>query len=49
MFRLEFGRRLFAAANQPKELDVVPGFGHDVLFEETTWAREVEFFARVIK
>jgi fermentation-respiration switch protein FrsA (DUF1100 family) len=46
---VEFGRRLFAAANQPKELEVVPGFGHDVLFEETTWAREVEFFARVIK
>ena len=46
---VEFGKRLFAAANQPKELDVVPGFGHDVLFEETTWAREAEFFARVIK
>ena len=46
---VEFGKHLFAAANQPKELEVVPGFGHDVLFEETTWAREVEFFARVIK
>jgi fermentation-respiration switch protein FrsA (DUF1100 family) len=46
---VEFGKRLFAAANQPKELDVVPGFGHDVLFEETTWAREAEFFARVIQ
>jgi fermentation-respiration switch protein FrsA (DUF1100 family) len=46
---VEFGRRLFAAAKQPKELDVVPGFGHDVLFEQATWAREVEFFARVIK
>ena len=46
---VEFGKRLFAAANHPKELEVVPGFGHDVLFEETTWAREVEFFARVIK
>jgi fermentation-respiration switch protein FrsA (DUF1100 family) len=46
---VDYGRRLFAAANQPKELDVIPGFGHDVLFEETTWAREVEFFARVIK
>jgi fermentation-respiration switch protein FrsA (DUF1100 family) len=46
---VEFGRRLFAAADQPKELDVVTGFGHEVLFEETTWAREVEFFARVIK
>jgi hypothetical protein len=46
---VEFGKRLFAAANQPKELEIIPGFGHDVLFEETTWAREVEFFARVIK
>ncbi len=46
---VEFGRRLFAAANQPKELEIVSGFGHEVLFEETTWAREVEFFARVIK
>jgi fermentation-respiration switch protein FrsA (DUF1100 family) len=46
---VEFGRRLFAAANQPKELEIVPGFGHDVLFEETTWAREAEFFARMIK
>lgn len=46
---VEFGRRLFAAANQPKELEIVPSFGHDVLFEETTWDREVEFFARVIK
>ena len=46
---VEFGKRLFAAANQPKELEIVPGFGHDVLFEEATWAREAEFFARVIK
>lgn len=46
---VDFGKRLFAAANQAKELDVVEGFGHDVLFEESTWAREVEFFARVIK
>jgi len=45
---VEFGKRLFAAANEPKEMQVVPGFGHDVLFEETTWAREVEFFSRVI-
>jgi fermentation-respiration switch protein FrsA (DUF1100 family) len=46
---VEFGRRLFAAANQPKELEIVQGFGHEVLFEEPTWAREVEFFARMIK
>jgi len=46
---VDFGKRLFAAANQPKELEVVESLGHDVLFEETTWASEVEFFARVIK
>jgi uncharacterized protein len=46
---VEFGRRLFAAANQPKELEVVQGLGHEVLFEETTWARELEFFAKAIK
>jgi uncharacterized protein len=45
---LDFGKRLFAAANEPKEMEIVPGFGHDVLFEETTWAREVEFFGRII-
>ncbi len=44
---LEFGKRLFATANEPKEMQIVAGFGHDVLFEETTWAREVEFFDRV--
>jgi len=46
---VEFGKRLFASASQPKELEIVSGLGHDVLFEETTWARETEFFARVIK
>jgi hypothetical protein len=45
---LEFGKRLFTAANEPKELEIVQGFGHDALFEKTTWAREVEFFERVI-
>ena len=45
---MEFGKRLFAAANEPKELQIIPGFGHEVLFEEITWAREVEFFDRVI-
>ena len=45
---MEFGKRLFAAANEPKELQIIPGFGHEVLFEEITWAREVEFFDRVM-
>ena len=46
---LEFGKRLFAAANEPKEMKIIQGFGHEAMFEEVAWAREVEFFARVIK
>jgi uncharacterized protein len=46
---IELGRRLFAAANEPKEMHVVEGFGHDALFQESTWAREIEFFERVLK
>lgn len=45
---VEYGRKLFAAANEPKELAVIAGIGHDVLFEEATWAREIEFFNRHI-
>jgi hypothetical protein len=45
---LEFGKRLFAAANEPKELEIVQGFGHEAMFEEVAWAREVEFFDRVM-
>ncbi len=44
-----YGKALFAAANEPKELAIIEGFGHDVLFEEATWAKEVEFFDRVIE
>jgi fermentation-respiration switch protein FrsA (DUF1100 family) len=45
---LEFGKRLFAAANEPKEMEVIRGFGHEAMFEEAAWAREVEFFERVM-
>ncbi len=45
---LEFGKRLFAAANEPKEMEIIQGFGHEAMFEEVTWAREVEFFERVM-
>lgn len=41
----ELGKQLFALANEPKELVLVPGFGHEVLFEEATWAKEAEFFS----
>ncbi|MGH6855739.1 MAG: alpha/beta hydrolase [Aestuariivirga sp.] len=43
---VEFGRRLFDAANEPKELAIISGHGHEALFEEATWTREAEFFAR---
>ena len=46
---LEFGERFFAAANEPKEMLVAKGFGHEVLFEESTWEKEIEFFERVLK
>ena len=45
---VEFGKRLFAAANEPKEMEIIRGFGHDAMFEEVAWAREVEFFERVM-
>lgn len=38
------GRALFAMANEPKQIVVIPGAGHDVVFEEEVWAREVAFF-----
>ena len=45
---LEYGERLFAAANPPKEFIVVMGSGHDALFEPSTWAAELDFFRRKI-
>ncbi|HRX37042.1 MAG TPA: alpha/beta fold hydrolase [Aestuariivirga sp.] len=38
------GRVLYAAANEPKELVILPGEGHDVIFSEAVWQREVAFF-----
>ena len=38
------GRMLYAAANEPKELVILPGEGHDVIFSEGVWQREVAFF-----
>ena len=45
---IEFGKRLFAAANEPKEIKIVQDYGHEAMFEEVTWAKEVEFFKRVM-
>jgi uncharacterized protein len=40
-------RRLFEAANGPKEIFEFRGMGHELIFEEETWEREVEFFGKV--
>jgi len=45
---IEFGKKLFAAANEPKEMEIIRGFGHEAMFEEVAWSREVEFFGRVM-
>ena len=41
------GKRLFAAAKEPKEMTIVEGGSHSSVFSEETWARELEFFEQV--
>jgi fermentation-respiration switch protein FrsA (DUF1100 family) len=41
---LSEGQSLFALANEPKEMVVVPGGTHGSIFELETWAREINFF-----
>ncbi len=38
------GRKLFAAANEPKQMVVVPGGTHGTIFSPDTWALEMRFF-----
>ena len=38
------GRALFAMANEPKQLVILPGEGHDAVFDRGVWEREVAFF-----
>jgi len=40
---VEQGKALFAMANEPKELVILPGEGHDIISAPGVWAREVEF------
>jgi len=42
------GRKLYDMANEPKELVILPGRGHDVIGSPDVWAREVQFFRRHI-
>jgi pimeloyl-ACP methyl ester carboxylesterase len=41
---IEEGRALFAAANEPKQMIVVPGGTHGSIFSPETWASEMMFF-----
>lgn len=41
------GRALFAMANEPKQMVIIPGGTHDAVFDRGVWAREVEFFRAV--
>ncbi|CAN5444887.1 alpha/beta hydrolase [soil metagenome] len=43
------GKRLFDAAQAPKEIVVVPGGTHVSIFDEPTWARELAFFEKLRK
>ncbi|MGE3871448.1 MAG: alpha/beta hydrolase [Parvibaculaceae bacterium] len=43
---LSEGRELFALANEPKEMVVVPGGTHGSIFSSDTWTREMRFFDR---
>jgi pimeloyl-ACP methyl ester carboxylesterase len=40
---IEFGRRLFALANEPKQFVQVPGADH-FIFNQPTFEREIKFF-----
>ena len=37
-------RSLFAMANEPKQIVVIPGGTHDAVFDRGVWEREVAFF-----
>jgi fermentation-respiration switch protein FrsA (DUF1100 family) len=43
------GQALYAAALTPKTFLPLPGRGHEIIFAPDVWAREVDFFTRVIK
>jgi len=38
------GRALYAMANEPKQMVVIPGGTHDIILDHDVWAREVAFF-----
>jgi fermentation-respiration switch protein FrsA (DUF1100 family) len=45
---LSEGQALFARANEPKEMVVVPGGSHGSVFSPDSWTLEMRFFDRQI-
>ncbi|MFZ5672155.1 MAG: alpha/beta hydrolase [Pseudomonadota bacterium] len=43
------GRKLFAKANEPKQMVVVPGATHGAIFSPDTWALEMRFFDQLVR
>lgn len=46
---VEQGRQLYAMANEPKELVIIPGAGHEVIGNPEIWSREAAFFRERMK
>lgn len=42
------GQKLFSLANDPKTFVAVQGGTHDIIGDQETWKREIEFFERVL-
>lgn len=42
------GHDLFAMANDPKQLVIIDGAGHDIISDAGVWEREIGFFRRVM-
>ena len=43
------GRKLYDLANEPKELVIIPGQGHDMIGTPEVWSREIAFFRERMK
>jgi fermentation-respiration switch protein FrsA (DUF1100 family) len=43
---VDHGHRLFAMANEPKELVIIPGIGHEAIQRHDVWERALEFFRK---
>ncbi len=41
---VDHGHRLFAMANEPKELVIIPGAGHEAIQQPEVWERALAFF-----